>query len=100
HRTHLQRSARYRGDAARALRMHRGGDREYHRTLAARRALDPRSALPAPRSGAGRERHRQARKANKPSQLPSQLAGVVGIENREKPRRMKDMRTLRESPAI
>src|SRR5262249_13904212 len=61
----------------------------------ARRALDPRSALPAPRSGAGRERHRQARKANKHSQPPSQLAEVVTIKNGEKSKRMKDMRMPR-----
>jgi integrase len=53
-----------------------------------------------PRSGAGRERHRQARKANKtfPTALPT--GGGRRDENGEKPRRMKDMRMLHNLPAI
>ena len=44
-----------------------------HRPQLARRALDPRCALSAPRSGARRHRHHQARKGNKSSRLTSRL---------------------------
>jgi hypothetical protein len=49
-------------------------------TLAAKRARDPRRALPCARSGAWRERDQEARNRNQISQLTSQLllAGLVG----------------------
>jgi len=43
--------------------QHGGGDRDDHRALAARRALNPRRPLSRPRPGARRQRHRQARTA-------------------------------------
>ena len=67
-----------------AGRLHRGGDRHHHRALAARRARDPRYALPRARSGARRERYPKARKRNKISQLTSQLVWDVLWEEREK----------------
>ena len=108
-RSHIQRSARHRRHTVSAGRLHRSRDRDHHRPQHSRRALDPRRALSAPRSGACRERHSQARNGlrarrwrRKPEQnlqndlqngLPSptakggkserdQLAGELGFEPR------------------
>ena len=48
-RRHISRSARHCRHPACHRRMHRGADRRHHRALAARRALDPRRQLSAPR---------------------------------------------------
>jgi hypothetical protein len=60
HGCNLQRSARHCGHALGASRMHRSADRVHHRALAARRALDPRRALSAPRHRASAQRDHQA----------------------------------------
>jgi integrase len=79
-RRHFQRPARYRSDATGARRGDGSGDRNHHRTLASRCAVDPRFQLPAPRPGPRPRGHPQARKKNKNSQLNSQprLAGRIG----------------------
>ena len=60
-RPYVQRSARHCGHPACACRLHRGADRFHHRAQFARRTLDPRRALSAPRCGVGAHRHHQAR---------------------------------------
>ena len=74
---------------ARHCRMHRGRDCRHHRPRAARRALNPRFALPAPRPRAGRERHRQARNENEKLPTDRPTGESRHHENGEKPRRMK-----------
>jgi integrase len=56
----VQRSARHCRHTVGVGRLHRGTDRLHHRTYIARRALDPRCTLSAPRSGAGTDSDSQA----------------------------------------
>src|SRR5262249_45698514 len=66
-----------RGTTVSARRMHRGRDSDHYWAQPSRRALHTRCTLFASRSRAGRERHQEARKENRISQMNAQMVWAV-----------------------
>jgi integrase len=75
----VQRLARHGGDAVSTGRMHRGRNCNDHRTQLARRSINSRRTLFAPRSCAGRKCNQEARKENRNVQMTSQMVYRVQL---------------------